>query len=445
MLLTAAIATVQLAGAATIVWNGTNNISVNTNWSRAGNWVGGAAPGTSDNVKFYDNGAATVPGTVNNVVDAGFANSITSLQYGNTNGSHTTLIAPGGTLTITGGLTAGTETDKGATQQETNAISGVGATLVMNNTSSNLTVRQCSASNGALRSTLDLSGLDTFTGTINNVLVGQQVSTTLYRGTGTLLLAKTNALTLSSGFVVGDNANNSGGQNIVNLGQTNAILADAFSVALSKGNALVQFNSAFASPTLYLRGKTATRVSSFRIADNSALSGVSVGSTGIIDLSGGSVDAQVGTLYIGRGQGGNGAGASTGTLTLGAGTFDADVTEAGYQQNTANASVTTGTINVNGTATYVVNTSLRLAHSLASGTAPVGTLNINGGGTVLVKGAITAGGGTSTIAMNGGTLVLTNGAGTVGSSAHPSARSTSLTQPSIGPPRPAALPLWSRP
>jgi hypothetical protein len=261
--LLAAIAVTQLAGAATIIWSGTNNISVNTNWSRPGNWVGGVAPTSTDNVKFFDNGAATPAGTTNNVVDAGFGGTIGSLQYGNTNNSHTTLISSGVTLSIAGGLTAGTETDKGSSQQENNAITGAGATMTMNNTLSNVTVRQCTGSgNGSLRSTLDMSGLDTFSASISNVLVGQQISTTVFRATGTLSLAKTNLLTLSGTFLVGDTGNNAGGQNLVNLGQTNAIFVDAFSVALSKALGQVQFNSVFATPMLYLRGKTATRVPS---------------------------------------------------------------------------------------------------------------------------------------------------------------------------------------
>ena len=413
----AAIVATHLAGAATITWSATNNVSVNTNWSRPGNWSGGVAPGSADFVKFNDNGAATVPGTVNNVVDAAFGGTIGAVQYGSVTNAFTTLISSGVTLTVLGGVTAGTETDKTGAQQETNTIIGAGATLALNNTSSNLIVRQCTAgANGSLRSTFDLSGLDTFSASISNVLVGQQISTTLFRATGTLLLARTNLLTLSGSFLVADTGNNAGGQNYLYLGQTNAVFADAVSVALSKALGQVYFNSTFANPVLYLRGKTATRVGNFRIADNSAVSGVTGASTGIMDLSAGTVDAQVGNLSIAKGQNGAGTGASTGTLTLGAGTFDADVAEVGYEQNTGNASVSTGTINVNGTATYVVNTSLRLARYLGTGTAPVGNLNVNGG-TVLVKGTIIAGGGTSTISVNGGTVITTNSSATIGASA----------------------------
>ena len=44
-----------------------------------------------DDVRFFDAGAAGVAvSNVNNYVDANFGGNIASLQYGNTNGNHTT-------------------------------------------------------------------------------------------------------------------------------------------------------------------------------------------------------------------------------------------------------------------------------------------------------------------------------------------------------------------
>ncbi len=419
-LLTTALLVTQPANATTNVWNAINNVSANTNWSTAGNWLGGVAPGSGDDVRFINTGAEAVPGTVNNVVDAGFGGTIAALRYNQTNNFHTTLIVPGVTLNLTGtnGLAAGTETDAGNAQQETTAIIGAGAALVINNTNANLTVRQCTAAaNGALRSTLDLSGLDTFTATLGNVRVGLQISATLFRATGTLLLARTNTLSLSGVFTVGDTANNAAGQNIFNLGQTNAIFANTFNIGYSKGLGLVRFNPALSGATLYLRGKTATRVPAINVGDASIIGTSASPTTGIIDLSAGTVDAQVGTIYLGRGQP-SGTGPGTGTLSISAGVFDADITELGYQQASTVASIATGTLNVSGTATYVVNTSLRLARYGGAGGIPVGTLNVTNG-TVLVKGSISAGGGTSTINLNPGTLTATNSGATVGSVATP--------------------------
>src|SRR5258708_28108465 len=80
----------------TVVWNGhdaTNNI--NANWSDAANWTGGI-PGAGANVYFFDSGVNSVQGVVNNIVSGNTA--ILSLQYGNTNGFHTTQINSGVTL-----------------------------------------------------------------------------------------------------------------------------------------------------------------------------------------------------------------------------------------------------------------------------------------------------------------------------------------------------------
>src|SRR5438309_1623811 len=101
---------VPSASAATIIWNGTNNISANTNWSTGANWIGGT-PSSGNDAEFFDSGAIGNPiSNINNVVSGSVG--IASLQYGNTNGSHTTFIAPGNTLTISGsgGLAVGTTT-----------------------------------------------------------------------------------------------------------------------------------------------------------------------------------------------------------------------------------------------------------------------------------------------------------------------------------------------
>jgi len=411
-LVTGLFVTTQFANAAVIAWTGTNNITVNTNWAAAANWLGGVAPVAVDDARFINYGAEVAAGTINNVVDANI--TVNALRYNNTNGFHTTLIAPGVTLTVgTNGLTCGTETDNGNTQSENNAITGAGGTLVMNNTNGNFTVRQCTAggNNSALRSTLDMSGLDTFNATINNMRVGQQISASLFRATGTLLLAKTNNISLIGVFTVGDTANNAAGQNIFNFGQTNSLLVNTMNIGYSKGLGQVRFNPALTSPALYLRGKSASRVTAINVGDASLLSATASATTGSMDFSLGSVDAQVGTMYLGRGQ--SGAGPGTGTLLLNAGIFDADITELGYQNTSGAGSVATGTITINGPATYVVNTSMRLARYFGSGGVPSGTLNVTTG-SLLVKGNVIAGGGNSTITLNTATLTATNSGATVG-------------------------------
>src|SRR5579871_987758 len=58
------------------------------NWSTAANWTPAVVPTVTTNVVFTNNaGAPTAPGTVDNTVDSGFAGSIASLTFQNTNTS----------------------------------------------------------------------------------------------------------------------------------------------------------------------------------------------------------------------------------------------------------------------------------------------------------------------------------------------------------------------
>src|SRR3954471_5746027 len=105
------LAVANRASAAVIVWTATNHVSPDTNWSTAANWTGGA-PGSGNDTKFYDRGAiGNAVSNLNNVVDSSV--TVASLHYGNTNGSHTTFVAPGAMLTVAGDFTAGTTTDNG--------------------------------------------------------------------------------------------------------------------------------------------------------------------------------------------------------------------------------------------------------------------------------------------------------------------------------------------
>src|SRR5262245_48282851 len=160
--------TSPFAHAATIIW--TSASGTDTNWSTGANWTNatagtsGTAPGSTDDAKFFDTAAGSVS-NINNVVDGLFGGTVGSLQYGNTNNTHTTLIASGQTLNITGasGLVVGTPTDVGVAKNLTNVITGAGGTLNINNPSANLVLNQGTGTNVTLtRANLDMSGLDNF-------------------------------------------------------------------------------------------------------------------------------------------------------------------------------------------------------------------------------------------------------------------------------------------
>src|SRR6185312_9099432 len=220
---------------------------------------------------------------------------------------------PGVTLTLGGPetnnvLIAGTETDNGSAQAETSAISGPGAALVLNNTNGDFIVRQASASGGsALRSTLDLSGLDNLSANVRRVLVGVEGS--LPRPAGTLYLAKTNVITAvgnAPALAIGGNgggSHNSGNSSYVLLGQVNAINANSITVGRVKqtGNSSITFNTnVFPNSIAVFRGADGvSRVGDWRLGDSESGSG-SGDTAGICDFSGGTIDALVDSMILGR-------------------------------------------------------------------------------------------------------------------------------------------------
>jgi hypothetical protein len=399
------------------VWNGPGAGA--NNWSAAGNWSPAGPPEMFDDVKFYNPGATGLAvSNINNLADPSFGGTVASLQYANSNGNHTTSIAAGSTLTFAGanGLIVGTETDNGTAQTVFSTITGPGGTLVMSNPGADLVVRQGTAnSGGSQRATLELSGLGTLTATLNQVLVG--FVGPVNRATGTLYFGRTNTIvaTGSPGIGAGDNSSNSGGQNLIYLGQTNTIFADSITIARRKANATLRFNPALASPSALFRASNgASRVSTWNIADNSGESNSSSSALGTNDFSGGTVDALVDTLVVGKSQTTTGAN-STGVLTFTSGTFDVNTLQVGFQAASGATSAGIGRINVNGPgAVLVVNSTLELGHTSGGGgtTNTFGTLYINGG-TVLANAIVTGAGSVSnTLAINGGTLNLATTAGT---------------------------------
>src|SRR6266478_1008315 len=303
----------SVSPAATIIWNGGG--SANKNWSDAGaggNWSESTEPGASDTALFNSTAGAGAAGAgfVNNIVDA--SATVAGVTYAQTNTFHNTFINSGVTLTIANAVTAnlllaGTENDAGATAMLTSTISGAGGTLALNGiATSYLDVRQASGTAGTHLSTLDLSGLDTFTASIGRVLVAVQappVGPSIARPAGTLILAKTNVITASgaaAAILLGDGGSN-GGTGIMQLGQTNAIFADTIVVSGQKSSGgLLAFNPSFVTPTAYFRGASVNRVSTITISDQSALNTATTSSSGTMDLSGGTVDAMVDTIFIGK-------------------------------------------------------------------------------------------------------------------------------------------------
>jgi fibronectin-binding autotransporter adhesin len=410
------------------IWQGTNNITVTTNWSDSVNWSTGVAPSGGDAVKFLDNGGVGVAGTVNNVVDSGFGGTVGPLQYANTNSFHTTLIVPGVSLNPST-LSVGTGANNGIVTNNV-AITGTNG-AILNVSGASIGVSQ--GSNG--KAVLDLSTLDTLTANVTTLGVGAiNYPATDSSDVGSLSLARTNTLTITgnttsgsgsgvqSGFLVGDprTSGPTAGSSIL-LGRANTINANLIVIGARKGGTsthIMSFNPSFtnANPVATFRASDGVSpVPSWSIGDDFFASGGSTACNGLVNFSGGTVDALVAQMIVGRGQGGAGN-RGTGTLTFSAGTMNVGTLQVGYQSGaTAANGPGTGTVNVNGTATLSVTTNLELTHiTTAGGSAAgstVGILNVNGG-SVFANNIIAGGGGNSTLTMTNGLLVLTNTCGT---------------------------------
>ena len=463
-----------------LIWTGGGG---DLNWSTSLNWTNPVAggygpPGPGSDVVFTNLAAVSGAGVTNNIFDVPF--TINSLDYGispsaipNTN--HTTLIAPGVTLNVTGtttfptnnsvvvnpGLLVGysANTGNGGNYPITCAtIEGDGGTLNVDNPGADVFVAQFSTqgnhpASAATRAVLDMSGSDTFTANIARLLVGCWAN----GSAGTLYLAQQSTLTISGGSTapggtsytgidIGNNNSNAGEPSYLYLGQSSSIYVNSVRAGAAKGYyGVLAFNPALAgqNPTAYFRGLGGdnSRVSLWIVSDLEAAGGSAnvTNPRGTNDFSGGSVDILADAMAIGKtttavstpGVGTSSNRVSIGTLTFDAGTVNVNNLTNGWQLSNFGGNSTDtgiGTINVNGSGTLIVNSNLILA---------VGTTNfpINGngvnptniygiatnawaegtlnlnGGSVLAN-RIVAGGGRSTISSVNGTLVVTNAAGT---------------------------------
>ena len=354
-LLAAAFLTSNAVWAANIQWTGATDQS----WSTSGNWSPSGPPASGDAVFFFDAGGAASPGMVDNIVAA--PGTIASLQYGNTNNFHTTQINSGQTLTVTNGLTVGTETGTANNDQIVTAtVAGPGTLSV---SGGNMIVRQCNASSSTIRNAmLDMSGLSNFAASVSSLQLGVQISGTspLTRAAGIVILAMTNQITATNivlnynpGSPVLGNTNNA-----LYFGQTNAIFANVITNGGDKGQfvTLMAFKPGLNNPVAYIRAADGvSRVPTWMTGDNSHQTTSANTANGTEDFSGGAVDAQVTTMVLGKGATTGGGG--TGTLIMGNGTLDVNTLQVGFQTANNAASAGKGFLTVGGAqGTVKVNT-----------------------------------------------------------------------------------------
>ncbi len=432
------ILSVVPARAGSVTWTG----AADTNWSNGGNWSGGSGtagvPGATDNVVFGPVGAGAA-GAVSNVVDGvlgNFAGTIGSLQYTNPANFQNTLIMPGLTLNVTGatvavsGLTvAGNALMVGqaAASGSVNAtISGPGAALNVSNSAAEFIVSQ-----GTGTALLDMTNLDTFTGYVSRLGVGvppnygwNVIPTT---PNGVLRLAKTNFITtLFAGGIGGatpitnftswasvysstgreiieaievgngaDNAISGTASSGILLGLANTFNVDSIGVGKSKSaqssqRQFISFNPVFTnnSPAATFRGTNGgtSRVAFWSIGDNATSGSSSTTASGLVDFTGGTVDAKVDQMYLGIDKfSSSGTGPNQGTLTFTTGTVDVNTLVLGAQESSGGITAAcAGVVNMNGSGTTLqVNSNLVMGVTVVSAgnaaTNTFGTLNITNG------------------------------------------------------------------
>lgn len=398
-------------------------------WSSGGNWSPSGVPTASDNVVFTNVGTVVTPGAgaVNNSVDVGFGASINSLAYMNTNEYHNTSLTNPLQVISSSATDVAFVADDGRPavmfvgSGQADGIAAnvyatiVGSSLVVSNGNADLSVMQINGTdNAGYWATLDLAGLDVFSCTVSNVQVAVDTGVASTRPHGRLLLARTNVVTAAN-LLVGDVFSSGSSQTSqIRLGQNNQVNVDAVRVGLRKMRGTMNFNDGLTAPTAVFRNAAGTgRVVAWEVGDINGAGGSSSQTIGIMDFTGGALDAQVERITVGRGQEADGQGDGTGTLTIGGGTVDVDDLELGIQQF-ASRSVGRGTLNLNndpgvGPALLKVNNDVTMAVQLAGNTDVVGstaTINLNGG-TLAVAGDIVDGAGLSTLSLSsGGTVDL---------------------------------------
>ncbi len=361
--------------------------------------------------------------------------TIDSLIYDwNNQSQQTTVINPGKTLTVNSGVAAGNPLllEGSATASPASstlapaAITGAGGNLVLSG-AGDLVVHIGNGTAGSHMATLDASGLDSLTANIGRLLVGQaNAAAVVNRPSGTLILAKTNNITLTGGspqVMVQDSGSNANGgtASVLSFGQLNFLSADTLRLGGQKGNANIGFNGAFSLPSLTIRNSDG--VSPCTVIDFGYNAAASTGNSTVaaVDFTPGTVDVSANLVHIANGPIGTGSGGCTGTLTLGAGTLNAGTLEIGFGNAGGVSGATTGTLNVNNNASFLsgalvqVSTLLRLAHTNGGSAVVTGTLNVNGG--TVQANSIVSGGGVSAINLNSASpnsaLTISNTAGTL--------------------------------
>jgi hypothetical protein len=383
----------------------TNQNAADVNWSTVANWSAGA-PSAGDNVMFQDAGLNT-----NNVDTSVTVDSLTYLRNLTALAQNTT-IGPGATLSVTGTNGFAINVDSVTANNKTTTVNFWGdGNLVVSNENGNFTIN--SDNTGANATIVTMSNLANMKVIVSrfglgdvtlanqggvgaqNVIVSLPKTNYIQAGFTNDLTA-TNTLVFALSMLHDADAFNNGSANTINLGFTNALIADNMAFGQSRVGSsanTVRFNPGFTNgiaASLFMRNTNGGRISLIAIGVDSGTSAPGSNARGTLFLNNGLVDILADTMWLGRDRNSaatnNGALAS-GALTFGPGKVDVNLMRLGYQEF-VNNSWAQGTVTVNSNGTLIVNNTLEfgfVAGDYTGGSQAAqtfGRLNITGGGVV---------------------------------------------------------------
>lgn len=385
----------QVTVASSISW--TAGGGADTNWSNTGNWSHAGDPAGHD-VTFDASGAKNSGDT--SVCDGSRLLNSLSFRFDSSTLIHQVRIPAGVTLILSNAVSTATNlfVRALATNQYTRVYFIGDGTLELRDGEVHVGDYWSSWSTDSDRARLNLTGLREFRANVGGFHVARGTSSGTGAGYRALVeLAATNSIVapridVGSSGELGDG----GSAATLRLGESNTVWCSDIRVGYGKAQGTVNFRSGLSNPSVSIRGTGGGSSRAELIVGRSTGSNSGL-NQGLVDLSGGSIDALFGTLTIGY-SGGSSAGSSLGRFTMGAGTIDAATAIVGRATSSAAG---TGRLTIGNTGVFSTDL-LKLGDRIGTG-ATTGTVTIAGG--TLAAGGITNGAGAvCSIEFQSGTL-----------------------------------------
>ncbi len=440
------------------LWSGADQTnSISTNWTSAGNWVGGV-PSSSSDVVFTDSAGLASGVTTTNVIISGNT-EVASLRFAQAAGGtrrHNIQIEPGVTLKVSGTNGLWALRDRTDSTSPFNAFfTGIGGSLVVTNDAAQMQlftgINQASLFDMSALGNFyidverigicDYRGYPHYTNLTANAYPNAQVPRQMPPG---IRLARTNFITANFpgdpndymdpafrfyALMYGNNETGGTGtrgnfyfgiSNVFNL--SSICFHGAGTAGDQSGNNVFNPSLIASNCLVIFRNTNGTRMPMFAIADGAGPGASGSGTKGQLNFSGGTVDALVDRLYVARERTNSSGATVQGILTMSGGVFDANTVILGYQGQGNNLGTglayCQGTLNVNTTAVFRVNNTLTLGYTSADAGHTTGAeqgfgrITLGSGGTLMANsilvGGVTKVSSGNTITMTSGNLIVSN-------------------------------------